>query len=492
MTGWTTETTGFTYGDWTAATPQAGFFPLLPIEPQDGNWVALNAFDGFDPMEFRLYQDVAIPAGAAAVSLTWKDRIQWDFTFGGGLAQPRTYTVEVLDPTTGALLGTVYSFSTGSEATNPTGNTGWLTHSVDLTPFAGQSVRLMFREVVPEGLAGPGSFELDAVSLAVAVPDHYSLTLSAGDRVSVAVDGQSTAGLPVDGVTVTVDLLDAGGNVVASGVAGATNLDQVISNHAVAESGTYSLRVTSPTRTRYGLVVTRNAAFDTEANDTFGTAQPLGPSGALGAITPGTRGDPGRGAGRPRQRRGEHRRRTCRYPATRGSSRSSRGRSSDGTSIIDAIRLRRDVFYPAFTSPITVILQINLGYAATTVEIASPVFANNIGSGYVTVFDGTVNLTSPGTGSPNPFDIVFDVADPFAYDPALGDLLVDFQITFAQSPPGFFIPVALDASGNGQQFVTNTVRGGLSAASGLIGSFGPGFAAVGIGHSVRPRAGTDR
>ena len=124
FTGWTTQTTGFTYGDWTVATPQAGFFPLLPIEPQDGNSVALNAFDGFDPMEFRLYQDVAIPAGAAAVSLTWKDRIQWDFTFGGGLAQARTYTVEVLDPTTGALLGTVYSFSTGSEATNPTGNTG--------------------------------------------------------------------------------------------------------------------------------------------------------------------------------------------------------------------------------------------------------------------------------------------------------------------------------------------------------------------------------
>src|SRR5262249_29984993 len=174
----------------------------------------------------------------------------------------------------------------GPEATNPTGDTGWLTHTADLTAFAGRQVRLMFREAVPETFSGPGQFELDAVSLAVAVPDVYRVTLAAGERVTVGVEGQTAAGLPADGVTVA--LLDAAGNVLATGAAGATNLDQVISNYAVGTSGTYFLRVTAPTPTRYGLVVTRGAAFDTEANDTFAAAQPLGPRGALGAITPGT------------------------------------------------------------------------------------------------------------------------------------------------------------------------------------------------------------
>jgi hypothetical protein len=474
--GWTTETTGFTYGDWTAATPQAGFFPLLPIEPQDGSWVALNAFDGFTPLEFRLSQVVAIPADAAAVSLSWKDRVQWDFTFGFGLAQARTYIVEVLNPATGELLATLHSFSTGPETTNPTGNTGWLSHSVDLSAFAGQSVRLMFREVVPEGLAGPGSFELDAVSLAVAVPDYYKLTLAAGERVSVAIDGQSSTGLPVDGVTVSVDLLDAAGNVIAAGVAGATNLDEVISNHAIAASGDYYLRVTSPTRLSYGLVVVRDAAFDTEGNDTFETAQPIGPKGALGAIAPGTEATPDVVPGDIANVEGQS------GLSLAGNTRIQQIFSRtefNGVSVIDTISFRRDQFYPAFTSPIDVILQINLGYSATTVETASAVFADNIGSGYTTVFNGFVSLTSPGTGSPNPFDLIFDVADQFTYDPALGDLLVDFRITFAESPFGF-VPVTLDATGFGQQSVVNTVRGTLNATSGLLGSFGPGSPPLGL------------
>jgi hypothetical protein len=108
------------------------------------------------------------------------------------------------------------------------------------------------------------------------------------------------------------------------------------------------------------------------------------------------------------------------------------------------------------------------------VATASSVFADNIGAGYTAVFDGTMNLTSPGGGSPNPFDIVFDVVDQFAYDPALGDLLVDFRATFAETPPGFFLPVSLDASGFGQQSTTNAVRGNLTASTGLVGSFGPG------------------
>jgi PKD repeat protein len=479
FTGWMTQTTGFTYGDWATVPAGMGFFPLLPTEPQDLFQVALNAFDGFDPMEFRLYQDVTIPAGAQGVTLSWKDRVQWDYTFAPGLAQARTYVVEVVDPTTGTLLGTLYSFSTGPEATNPTGNTGWLSHSADLTAFAGQSVRLMYRELIPEGLAGPGSFELDAVSISVAVPDVYRVTLTAGEQVTIGVEGQTANGLPADGVTVA--LLDAAGNVLASGVTGATNLDQVIGNFAVATSGTYFLRVTAPTPTRYGLVITRGAAFDTETNDTFATAQPLGPRGALGAITPGTNESsdvvPGDLANVEGNASGGMMASGTRFQQIYSAAEFS------GASVIDTIRFRRDTFYPAFTAPISVTVRISLGYAATTVANPSATFADNIGAGYVTVFDGTMTLTSPGTGDPNPFDMVFDVLDLFAYDPSLGDLLVDFQMGFAQTPPGFFIPVTLDASGNGQQSVVNSIRGpggNPNASSGFVGSFGPGSPAWGL------------
>ena len=479
FTGWTTQTTGFTYGDWATVPAGMGFFPLLPTEPQDLFQVALNAFDGFDPMEFRLYQDVTIPAGTPGVTLSWKDRVQWDYTFAPGLAQERTYIVEVLDPTTGTLLGTLYSFSTGPEVENPTGNTGWLTHSADLTAFSGQSVRLMYREVVPEGLAGPGSFELDAVSMSVAVPDVYRVTLAAGEQVTVGVEGQTAVGLPADGVTVA--LLDAAGNVLASGVTGATNLDQVIGNYAVATSGTYFVRVTAPTPTRYGLVVTRGAAFDTEANDTFATPQPLGPRGALGAITPGTNETsdvlPGGLANVEGNASGGMMASGTRFQQIYSAAEFS------GASVIDTIRFRRDTFYPAFTAPISVTVRISIGYTATTVANPSATFADNIGAGYVTVFDGTMNMTSPGAGSTNPFDIVFDVLDLFTYDPALGDLLVDFQVGFAQVPPGFFIPVTLDASGNGQQSVVNSVRGpggNPNATSGFVGSFGTGSPAWGL------------
>ena len=184
------------------------------------------------------------------------------------------------------------------------------------------------------------------------------------------------------------------------GVAGATNLDQVISNHAVAESGTYSLRVTSPTRTRYGLVVTRNAAFDTEANDTFATAQPLGSSGALGAITPGTDGDAGRRAGRLANVEGKHRRELS--IGTRGSSRSTPRTEFSGASVIDAIRFRRDDFYPAFTSPDhrQPPDQPRLRGHNRREPLAGLRQQHRCGLRHRLRRD--VNLTSPGTGSPEP------------------------------------------------------------------------------------------
>jgi len=78
---------------------------------------------------------------------------------------PRLYDVEIRDPSTNAILQTAFSFSTGTQATNPTGNTNWQSHSVDVSAFAGQTVRLFFRERIPQSGTGPGQIEFDAISL---------------------------------------------------------------------------------------------------------------------------------------------------------------------------------------------------------------------------------------------------------------------------------------------------------------------------------------
>lgn len=89
---------------------------------------------------------------------------------------------------------------------------------------------------------------------------------------------------------VRVELLDSNGNVVASSIAGATNLDEAIGNFVAPTSGTYFARIVSsdniPGRD-YNLVVTRGATFDTEGNNDAAHAQPLLPNrnnGSLGAI----------------------------------------------------------------------------------------------------------------------------------------------------------------------------------------------------------------
>jgi hypothetical protein len=111
-------------------------------------------------------------------------------------------------------------------------------------------------------------------------PDFYSFTATAGESLTLAIKALATG-------STRIDLLNSGGIVIASGVGGSTNLDQVISNFVVSTTDTYYARVNGSSLTPYDLVVMRNATFDTEPNDTFATAQPVGNQGALGAITAG-------------------------------------------------------------------------------------------------------------------------------------------------------------------------------------------------------------
>lgn len=271
--------------------------------------------------------------------------------------------------------------------------------------------------------------------------DFYSFTLGAGGTTTLALKAL-TAG------AVNVELQDGTGTVLAVGSAGATNLDKVISNFFVATAGTYYARVSGASAT-YSLVVTRNAAFDTEGNDTFGTAQNIsGTPAVLGAITPASAGGGTVVPGSLATVEGNSGNAfpfhiatfapNMRYQQIYAANQFATG------GVIDTIRFRRDSGQPTFGST-TLDVKINLSYAATTVDTPSTTFASNVGLGLVTVFDGLMTISSTGSGAPNPFDIVLDVANTFNYNPANGSLLVD--VFMRNSPSTVFIDAATGVAG---------------------------------------------
>src|SRR5262245_45831677 len=161
--GWTNEITAEPFIPWTVSRAGDGSgFDMAPTAPQDGERVLWNGFDGDGPMQFLLYQDVKIPAGTTQAVLSWKDRVQWNFLVGTQ-TQQQTYEVQVRDPVSNAVLQTLHGFNTG--IADGLGDTGWQSHSADLSAFIGQTIRIWFEETIPESFTGPGQFELDAVSL---------------------------------------------------------------------------------------------------------------------------------------------------------------------------------------------------------------------------------------------------------------------------------------------------------------------------------------
>ena len=129
--------------------------------------------------------------------------------------------------------------------------------------------------------------------------------------------------------------------------------------------------------------------------------------------------------------------------------------------IVDDIRFRREEDETGFTD-VLLDMQINLSYAATSVLSPSATFADNIGSGLVTVFDGTMFISSSGVGTPNPFDIIVNVANLFNYDPSQGDLLLDIFMRNAPATSQF------DATGFGEQSVTTRIYSSSAVGNGDV------------------------
>lgn len=143
-------------------------------------------------------------------------------------------------------------------------------------------------------LGTPGLIRRGAVIGTIATTvdqDYYSVNLTAGDTLSVALKGSNS--------DLTTQLRGSDGTtVLATTIAGATNLDSTLTDFAVTATGTYYLVIGGATGGEtYDAVITKNAEFSTESNDTIPQAQELlsrqafGNQWALGYIGAGNSSD---------------------------------------------------------------------------------------------------------------------------------------------------------------------------------------------------------
>ncbi len=132
------------------------------------------------------------------------------------------------------------------------------------------------------GATVPGGVNVYDVGAVPPAEEWYRFTLAAGDSATVALDAAGATGL-------TLELYDSSSHLLASGVT-AANLSQVISDFHAPGAGTYYVRVVGNGVT-YRLVVTRNADFDTEPNNSIATAQDItATETALGNLETGAGG----------------------------------------------------------------------------------------------------------------------------------------------------------------------------------------------------------
>ncbi|MFL5329083.1 MAG: M36 family metallopeptidase [Gemmataceae bacterium] len=142
-------------------------------------------------------------------------------------------------------------------------------------PGNNQQRLLLSNSQSASSLVGAGLSTVLSVPL---TPDYYSFSLAANQSASIVVSGTSL---------LNFELRNSADAVLATATGGATNFSKTINNFTGA-AGTYYLRVTGDGVSPYDLVVTKNAVFDTEANDTPATAQPLGTArGAMGYVVGG-------------------------------------------------------------------------------------------------------------------------------------------------------------------------------------------------------------
>jgi hypothetical protein len=145
----------------------SGFDPDWPttISAVKGRYFADVVWDGRrrsrdGPDRAMLSQKVSIPQ-AMRVNLSWWDNTSWDMSrFGAKF--PRVEYLDILNRHGSAVLHS-YKIQTLQPGTE--GATDWVSHTLNLSRYAGRRVQIRFRLTIPERFTGPANFALDQVTL---------------------------------------------------------------------------------------------------------------------------------------------------------------------------------------------------------------------------------------------------------------------------------------------------------------------------------------
>lgn len=167
-------------------------FGFFTTSPTDGNWCAFHGFDGGGPDTIILAQDVTLPVSTSMLMFDY--RAAWDMLNYGGSTQNRVFQVKV-EPFGGGSPMQNNVILVAQAGTNNL-DTGNLIAFIDLSAFAGTSVRISFEWYIPESFTGPGAFQLDNIRFyeTLGAPITYIGPLAPGGtgdiiaRVSVPAD----------------------------------------------------------------------------------------------------------------------------------------------------------------------------------------------------------------------------------------------------------------------------------------------------------------
>jgi ELWxxDGT repeat protein len=171
----------------------------------------------------------------------------------------------------------------------------WQEYTFDLAARAGahgislgSNFQIKFQQYDNYRLTTDGrGYDEIVITAPAAAEDWYSFSLEDGQTTTLGIAADTPDNL-------TMELYDSSLTLLETATA-ATNLDQVINNFADATTNgvpdTYYVRIMNDSASEYSLVVTRDADFDTEANDSFATARDISGVGvALGYLDSGSGG----------------------------------------------------------------------------------------------------------------------------------------------------------------------------------------------------------
>ncbi|HEY1378459.1 MAG TPA: M36 family metallopeptidase, partial [Gemmataceae bacterium] len=257
----------------TGAAPATGGTATAEVEANDTKGTATNVANAWRPVAYT---------ATAAGTITSGDTDLYSYQFtAGDVVTLVARSASGLAPQA-ALLNAAGAVIASEDGTSTVAGAG------GLSPIYGYVIpttgTYYFRVTAASGTTGGYTAEV-TLSTPATLPtapfgqDLYSFPLAAGQVASAVVKATPAGALHIA-------ILDPTGAVMATGVTGATNVDEAVSNVIAAAAGTYYLRVSGPANVDYQATVVTGGAFDVEPNGSFAAAQPiLAETAVLGAVS---------------------------------------------------------------------------------------------------------------------------------------------------------------------------------------------------------------